>query len=63
MPTIYVTPFDPATKQTTGDSVDSGFESLEDVELINGEPLTRGKRTLTYEGTFYSNYSVTALGS
>ena len=63
MPVIYLTPFDPITKQVTGDSVDSGFESLEDAELMNGTPLAKGKRTLTYEDTFYSNYSVTALGS
>ena len=63
MSTIFVTPFDPKTKQVTADSNDSGFETLGDVELMNGEPLNRGKRTLTYKDTFYSNYSVTGLGS
>lgn len=56
---IYVTFFDPATKAITAPSTDSGFSSLDDVEMINGEPLCRGKRTRTYPDAFYSDYSLT----
>lgn len=60
--TIYVTLFDPETKQPTANSEPSGFDTLDDVAAILGEPIVRGKRTLTYAGSFYSNYSVTSFG-
>jgi hypothetical protein len=61
--TIYYTPTDPDTKQAAGPTVDSGFETFDDVELINGEPLRRGTRTRTYAEAFYSDYSVTGMCS
>lgn len=56
---IYVTFFDPDSKAVQSPSSDSGFSCLEEVELINGEPLRRGKRTRTYRDAFYSDYSLT----
>lgn len=60
---IYVTFFDRDTKAIVSPSVDSGFSSFEEVELLNGDPLVRGKRTRTYPGVFYSDYSLTGAPS
>lgn len=47
--TIYVTPFKASTKETTGPSTDSGFDSLEDVVAVMGEPdVSRGRNMLIY---------------
>lgn len=59
--TIFVTFFNPTTKQVTAGATDSGFGSLDEVELINGEPLRRGKRTRTYGDAFYSDYCLTEV--
>ena len=37
--TIYATPYKTETKKPTGHSVDSGFESLEQVVEVMGEPV------------------------
>jgi hypothetical protein len=54
--TIYVTEFDANTKEVLADAVDSGFEDLDSVVMVMGEPLRRAKRTLTYRDCFYSDY-------
>lgn len=46
--TIYATPFKASTKETTGPSTDSGFQSLDDVVTAMGEPLKRYKRMAIY---------------
>lgn len=53
---IYVTEFDPVTKAVLVGAKPSGFSSLDEVEMLMGEPLLRGKRTRTYPGLFYSEY-------
>ena len=35
---IYMTEYNPATQKCTAASGDSGFETLEDVKLVMGEP-------------------------
>lgn len=57
--TVFVTIFDPQTKQPTKASVPSGFASLDDVVSLMGPPILRRKRTATYAGIFYSDYSIT----
>jgi hypothetical protein len=57
--TIYVTTFDPNTKQVTACATDSGFESIEQVVEFMGPPLAHGKRTATYRTMFYSDYCLT----
>lgn len=61
--TIFVTNLNPETREPTDKSQDSGFSSLDEVVLIMGEPICRGKRTVTYTDQFYSNYSVTEFGN
>ena len=47
--TIYATPFKAGTKETTGPSTDSGFQSLDDVVTAMGEDyVRRGKRMVIY---------------
>lgn len=46
--TIYATPFKASTKETTGPSTDSGFQSLDDVVAAMGEPLKRYKAMVIY---------------
>lgn len=46
--TIYATPFKAGTKETTGPSTDSGFQSLDDVVTAMGEPLKRYKSMVIY---------------
>ena len=58
MKTIYLTTFNPETKQPTSVSLDSGFTSFDAVEFQHGEPLVRGKRTRTYAGLFFSDYKI-----
>lgn len=54
---IYITPFDPATKEATADSADSGFDTLAAVELVMGQPVARGKRWATYpDGVAFSDF-------
>jgi hypothetical protein len=56
--TIYITFTDPDTKEATAPSHESGFETLEDVEVVMGEPLHKAKRTRTYSDMFFSDYKV-----
>lgn len=54
---IYITPFDPLTKEATADSTDSGFDSLATVELVMGAPLACGRRWSTYpDGVAFSDF-------
>lgn len=46
--TIYATPFKASTKETTGPSTDSGFQSLDDVVTAMGEPEHRYKAMVIY---------------
>lgn len=55
---IYQTKFDPVTRWPTAASVDSGLETLDDVELFYGPGLTRGKRWVCYEDVYFSEYLV-----
>lgn len=48
--TIYATPFDPATKQCTGPSTDSGMATLDEVVMLMGPPDHAGQRVHTYTG-------------
>lgn len=50
MSTIYATPYNQATKQCTGPSTDSGFESLDQVAGMMGEPTHRSPRWVAYGG-------------
>lgn len=55
--TIYVTPFDPATKLCTGLSEDCGLETLaEAVEMFGPDHLTLSKRLAVYEDFAVSDY-------
>ena len=46
---IYATPFKASTKETTGPSTDSGFESLDAVvKSMGSEYVSRGKRMVIY---------------
>lgn len=47
---IYQTPFDPSTKQCTGPSEPTGFDTLDDVLLLMGQPEHPGQRVHTYTG-------------
>ena len=54
---IYITPFDPLTKEATDASTDSGFDSLATVEAVMGTPLHHGKRWATYpDGVAFSDF-------
>jgi hypothetical protein len=46
--TIYATPFKNRTKKTTGPSTDSGFESLDQVVAMMGEPLKTTRQMVIY---------------
>jgi len=46
--TIYVTPFNGTTKETTGPSTDSGFETLEAVVEAMGPPAVTYKAMVIY---------------
>lgn len=54
--TIYLTPFDPTTKQCTGPSVDSGMVSLDEVVLMMGPPEHPGRRVHTYADVAFSDF-------
>lgn len=59
--TVYATPYNQADKQCTGPSTDSGFESLDQVVGMMGEPMHRASRWLAYAGAgdeaiAYSNF-------
>ena len=58
--TIFLTNFEPTPERLpVGDSEDSGFESLDQVVELLGEPLARGKRYVAYTDQYYSDYSIT----
>ena len=46
--TIYATPFKHTARECSGPSTDSGFDSLDTVELIAGEPEHRFAGMLIY---------------
>lgn len=46
--TIYATPYDGETLQTTGLSTDSGFDTLDQVAQALGEPAIGDTRWLGY---------------
>lgn len=45
---IYATPFDPTTKQCTGPSMPSGFNTIEDVVSCMGPPIRQGATSVVY---------------
>lgn len=51
---ILATPFDPATRLCTGPSEPSGFDSLEDVVALMGEPIRQTRAMVIYPGIVYS---------
>lgn len=55
---IYVTKFCPTTKMVLESAKESGFSSIDEVVLLMGQPINRGKRTATYRGLFYSEYQI-----
>jgi hypothetical protein len=55
--TIYLTPFDPATKQCTAPSEDSGFATVDEaVEMFGPGHLTLSARLAVYEDFAVSDY-------
>lgn len=57
MKTIYCTPFDDETKQSTGPSTDSGFTSIAEVlESMGCEFLSCSDRAVVYPGLMFSDY-------
>lgn len=55
--TIYMTAFDPSTKQCTTTSIDSGFENFEDVIATMGvNYIEKTPRYIVYEGLTYSDF-------
>lgn len=55
--TIYATPFDEQTKQSTGPSADSGFQTIDEVvEALGDEFKTRSNRCVVYPGVMFSDY-------
>jgi hypothetical protein len=55
--TIYCTPFDDETKQSTGPSTDSGFTTISEVvDAMGGEWLTCSDRAVVYPGLMFSDY-------
>lgn len=54
---IYLTAYDPETREAVADSVDSGFGSLDAVVESMGPPKSRGRRYLTYpDGVAFSDF-------
>lgn len=54
---IYLTPYNPTTREAVADSADSGFSSLDEVVLLMGEPKARGPRWMTYpDGVAFSDF-------
>ena len=56
---IYMTNYNPKTKKCTAPSVEAGFETLDDVKLIMGEPTHSKPVLLMYvqseeEGVVFS---------
>jgi hypothetical protein len=55
--TIYMTPFDPATKQCTGPSVATAWASTADVVAVFGaNHLSCSARTLVYADLAFTDY-------
>lgn len=55
--TIYATPFDNDTKDSTGPSTDSGMTSIDQVvELMGPDWLTCSQRAVVYPGVMFSDY-------
>jgi hypothetical protein len=58
--TVFLTNFEQTPERLPiGDSVDSGFETLDDVVNLMGEPVARGVRYVAYTDQYYSDYSIT----
>lgn len=55
---IFVTKFCPATRLILESATKSGFQSIDEVVMLMGEPLVRGPRTATYRSEFYSEYQL-----
>lgn len=54
---IYCTPFDEETKQVTGPSADSGFETIGDVvDAMGDDWKTCSGRAVIYDGLMFSDY-------
>lgn len=60
MTAIYMTTYDAKTKQATGPSVPSGFNSIEEVRQVMGAPGGEGVRCITYPeaGLCYSEMEI-----
>ena len=53
---IYVTPYDKQTKQCTGPSAPSGFDTLADVLAVLPDPIRASNRLAIYEDVALSDY-------
>lgn len=54
---IYMTPFDPATKQCTGPSVPAGIGTMSEVVLLfGGNYQTHSARCTVYETLAFTDY-------
>lgn len=55
---IYVTKFCPQTRRVLEPAKESVFRNIDEVVLLMGHPITRGKRTATYRNQFFSEYKI-----
>lgn len=55
---IYMTRFNPETKQVTEGATETGLNSIDEVVMLYGDPLSRGARTATYREFFFSDYKL-----
>lgn len=53
---VYSTPINGAMSETTGPSVDTGFQSLDDARAIFGEPVLRMNSYLVYPDVILSYF-------
>lgn len=54
---IYATNFDPNDLDNPGPSIDSGFESLDQVmKTLGCDYRTKSNRTVVYEGIVFSDF-------
>lgn len=55
--TIYITTFDPETKDAEGPSTDSGFASISEVlEIMGADWVSCSARLVIYPGVAFSDY-------
>jgi len=60
--TIYLTPFDPDTKECLAHSADSGFSTLQEVRAAMGESIRETPSYAVYPGGLLFSYLAWYLG-